>query len=144
MILRYMKTDQRAMTPRRSHANDAGFDLAPIEGFRLEPGATAKFDTGCAFEMEAGFVGLLVARSSAKMRGLDITRVIDADYRGPVIIGVTNIGHRAQTIEAGAYLAQMLILPVATPGLELVTELSDTARGANGFGSSDRKPGNGG
>lgn len=134
--LKYKKLRANAMTPRRAHVDDAGLDLAPTEHCNLEPGRTVKLGTGIALEIPTGHVGLLVSRSSTKSRGLDITSVIDAGYRGEVFISVTNTSDRWEEIEREAYLAQLLILPCATPGLELVTELSPSERADKGFGSS--------
>lgn len=134
--LKYKKLRANAMTPRRAHADDAGLDLAPTEHCNLEPGRTVKLGTGIALEIPTGHVGLLVSRSSTKSRGLDITSVIDAGYRGEVFISVTNTSEHWEEIEREAYLAQLLILPCLTLGLELVTALSDSDRSDKGFGSS--------
>jgi len=64
--------------------------------------------------------------------------VIDADYRGEIIVGLSNHGGSDYTIQPGERVAQMVILPVLAPTVVEVEELSDTARGAGGFGSTGR------
>jgi dUTP pyrophosphatase len=143
-VLKYRKLRANAMTPRRSHSSDAGLDLATCEYARLQPGRTVALETGCAFELPAGHVGIIAARSSTTLRGLAVAGVLDAGYRGGVRLLVTNQSQEWVELKEGEYIAQLLVLPCATPGLELVVELSPSDRGQKAFGSSDRKPGNGG
>jgi dUTP pyrophosphatase len=138
VILQYKKLRTNAQTPRRAHASDAGLDLAPTEHCNLEPSRTVKLGTGIAMAIPKGHVGLLVPRSSAKARGLDIVGIIDPQYRGELTLCVTNIGTQWQEIAREEFLAQLLIIPCVTPSLELCTELDETERGAGGFGSSDK------
>jgi dUTP pyrophosphatase len=84
-------------------------------------------------------VGLLFSRSSTGARGLDITSVIDASYRGELFIRVTNMAPHWQEIEREKYLAQLVIVPCVTPAIELVDDLEPSARDQGGFGSSDVK-----
>lgn len=134
--LPYKKLHPWALAPRRAHPTDAGLDLAPIESALLGAGETAKLATGIAMEIPPGFMGLLLSRSSAKARQLDITNVIDASYRGDVMISVTNIGNDTQHVEGLKYLAQLVVLPCALLEPRLVEELSRTPRGTAGFGST--------
>jgi dUTP pyrophosphatase len=144
MILKYKRTRINAVEPRRAHQDDAGLDLAPVEHCNLEPGRTVKLGTGIAVEIPTGHVGIIVPRSSAKLRGLEALGIIDSQYRGELSLAITNVGDSWQTIEREAYLVQMLIVPCVSPTLELAEELAPSVRGENGFGSSDRKGGNGG
>lgn len=136
MELRIKLLDERARLPRRAHPNDAGLDLAPLGGADLTPGETSKLRTGVAVEIPTGYFGMAVPRSSAKARGLDVLGIIDSDYRGEVHIVITNTGWREQIIRPGEFLAQLIIIPVATPCITIVNELSPTARADGGFGSS--------
>lgn len=140
MNLRYRKLRTNAQTPRRAHASDAGLDLAPTEHCNLEPGRTVKLGTGIAMAIPEGYVGLLVPRSSAKARGLDIVGIIDASYRGEVTLCVTNIGTQWQEIAREEFLGQLILVPCLTPSLELTEKwkLDETSRGTGGFGSSGR------
>lgn len=137
MKLLYRKLHPDAKTPRRAHASDAGLDLAPLSSEWIEPGDTLVMDTGIAVAIPLGYVGLLRARSSARMCSILIDGVIDSGYRGTIKLCVTNAGNISQRMVGGEYIAQLIIAPCALPQLELVTELDETERGEGGFGSSD-------
>lgn len=108
----------------------------------IEPGQTVFIPTGLAMELPAGYAGLVHARSGlASKRGLapaNKVGVIDSDYRGEVTVALHNHGDTAQQINPGERVAQLLIMPVLTPGFEAVEELTDTCRGAGGFGSTGK------
>ncbi len=133
-----------AMMPTYGTAFSAGADLyacidAPVT---IEPGQTISIPTGIAIEVPVGYAGLVYARSGmACKRGLapaNKVGVIDSDYRGEVLIMLHNHGEYPQTINSGDRVAQLVITPVFTPEFQLVEELSDTARGTGGFGSTGK------
>ena len=139
--LRIKILDDRATPPRRAHPTDAGLDLAPISSGdtrRVGPGETSIYRTGIAAEIPTGYFGLVVPRSSAKVRGLSISGVIDSSYRGDIRIVITNASWNTQTIRHGEHIAQLIIIPCETPAITIVNELSQTDRGTSGFGSSDK------
>jgi dUTP pyrophosphatase len=136
MELRIKQLDSRARLPRRAHYRDAGLDMAPVDGAVITPGQTVRMTTGIAAEVPYGHFGLLLPRSSAKEAGLDITGVIDSDYRGPIAISATNIGEGHVHVMGGQFIAQLIIIPCVTPHLTITDDLSETPRGASGFGSS--------
>lgn len=122
----------------------AGADLyacldAPVT---IGPGETKPIPTGIAMEVPVGCAGLVYARSSMGVkRGLapaNKVGVVDSDYRGELMVMLHNHGQKSQTIEHGERIAQLLITPVLTPGYTAVSELSDTKRGAGGFGSTGK------
>ncbi len=122
----------------------AGADLcaaidAPVS---VAPGETVFFPTGLAFELPAGYAGFVFARSgTASKRGLapaNKVGVIDADYRGEVTVALHNHGTAVQTVEPGERIAQFVVLPVPRCTFDEADELSDSARGAGGFGSTGR------
>lgn len=135
--LKIKRLRANAVTPRRAHEHDAGLDLAPTEFANIEPGRTCKLPTGWAVQIPAGHVGLIVPRSSAKLKGLDAVGVIDSGYVGEVHLAITNISSTWQTIEREAYLCQLLVIPCVTARVVEVDELEPSARGERGFGSSD-------
>lgn len=143
--VRYQKLDNRAVAPTYGSASAAGADLyalmdAPLT---LEAGQTALVHTGLAVEIPEGFVGLVCARSGlATKRGLapaNKVGVIDSDYRGEVMVALHNHGTEAQTIEHGERIAQLVLVPYLTAAYEQADSLTDTDRGAGGFGSTGTK-----
>lgn len=137
--------DPRAKLPAYGSAGAAGADLyaltdGPVE---IAPGGTALIHTGIALAVPQGYVGLVYARSGlACKRGLapaNKVGVIDADYRGEVMIFLHNHGTQPQTVEDGERVAQLVIAPYLTAQFQAAEALDDTARGAGGFGSTGRQ-----
>jgi dUTP pyrophosphatase len=128
-----------AKVPTRAHATDAGLDLTTIESQTLKPGEGKVFKTGLAVAIDPGFVGLVWDRSSMGKRGIKtLGGVIDAGYRGEIGVVLWNISHTDQEIKSGERIAQLLIQSIATPETVEVNSLTETSRGAGGFGSSGK------
>lgn len=133
-----------ARVPTYGSREAAGADLYACleEAVTILPGRTEKIPTGIALEVPRGCAGLVFARSSmGTKRGLapaNKVGVIDSDYRGEVLVMLHNHGDQPQTVEPGERVAQLLIVPVYTPGFLEVAELGDTDRGTGGFGSTGR------
>lgn len=129
-------------TPTRAHPGDAGLDLKAAENALLFPGDRQAVDTGVSVEIPDGYVGLVCARSgNAARRGVGIVNgvgVIDAGYRGPVNVLLINHGRDNVTVRRGDRIAQLLIVPIETPSVEIVGSLSDSERGTGGLGSTGR------
>ena len=139
--------------PHRAHLTDAGVDLASIgfideRGTRIEtkerigvrPGELVKVRTGIKTAIPAGYVGLLVVRSSLGVKhGLALANdvgIIDADYRGEIIVCLRNNTRERTGLQLGERVAQLVVIPVnLTPWVE-VEHLDDTDRGEGGFGST--------
>lgn len=144
MKVNVKRLDSRAKMPAFSSSAAAGADLfAILDTDRLiAPGETVLVHTGLAMEIPEGFVGLIYARSGlASKRGLapaNKVGVIDADYRGEIMVALHNHSLAAQTIANGERIAQMVISQVPVIEYDEVTELSDTIRGDGGFGSTGR------
>lgn len=144
-IVRFQKLDNRAVAPAYGSAAAAGADLYAVMDapLTLDPGETVLVHTGLAVEIPDGFVGLVCARSGlATKRGLapaNKVGVIDADYRGEIMVALHNHGAVPQTIDHGERVAQLLLMPYLTAVYEQADDLSDTARGAGGFGSTGMK-----
>ena len=133
-----------AIVPRYMTEDAAGMDLcaaidAPIT---IAPGKRAAIATGIAVAIPRGYEGQLRPRSGlAREHGVTLANspaTIDADYRGPLVVVLSNLGDAAVTIEARQRIAQMVIAPVMQAEVEEVEELSATARGEGGFGSTGR------
>lgn len=143
--VRFQKLDKRAVCPQYGSADAAGADLYAVLDAPLTIAAdeTALVHTGLAVEIPVGFVGLICARSGlATKRGLapaNKVGVIDADYRGEIMIALHNHSAMPQTIEHGERVAQLLLVPYLTAVYEETDHLSETDRGRGGFGSTGTK-----
>lgn len=139
--IKVQKLSNDAVIPEQAYNNDAGIDLVSVDNVEILPGECKKIHTGLAFELPANTFGAVFARSGlASKRGLrpaNCVGVCDADYRGEYLVALYNDSNQVQSINKGDKIAQLLILPVYTPNIEVVDKLSDTQRGEGGFGSSD-------
>ena len=138
------KLRENATIPTRGSEQAAGYDLyACIDAaVTIKPHTTEKIGTGLAFAVPDGYFGAIFARSglAAKqgLRPANCVGVADSDYRGEVCVGLCNVSDKPYVIEPDERVAQMVIAPVLTPEIVEVEELSDTNRGAGGFGSTGR------
>ena len=138
------KLKPNAIIPTYGSSGAAGADLYACleEMVRIEPGETTFIPTGIAMEIPAGYAGLAYARSGLACKQdlapANKVGVIDSDYRGEFMIALHNHGREVRIVEHGERIAQLVITPVFTPGFIEVTELSDTKRGACGFGSTGK------
>jgi dUTP pyrophosphatase len=144
-MLRVKLLEVGARAPVVAHpGEDLGYDLFVLEGVALSPRATVKVRTGIAVEARhpatGAPLGLLVRdRSSMAARGIATTAgVIDAGYRGEILVLMTNLGETAVELKAGEKIAQMIPVPVLTGDVETVENLEESARAEKGFGSSGR------
>lgn len=132
--------DERATLPVYATSGSACFDISCISGAVIRSGCAEIFDTGLAFEVPDGHVMLIFSRSGHGFKNgvrlCNAVGVIDSDYRGPLCVKLHNDGDYPARIEHGDRIAQALVMPVFTVGFNRVTELSDTARGTGGFGST--------
>ena len=136
------RLDPNAKLPTYGSESAAGADLyalldAPLT---VAAGETVLIRTGVALALPAGTVGLIFARSGlATKRGLapaNKVGVIDADYRGELMVALHNHGTAATTVEPYERIAQLAILPYVTASFLETADLDETARGAGGFGST--------
>ena len=144
-MLRVKLLEAGARAPVVAHpGEDLGYDLFALEGAVLAPRATVRVRTGIAVEARHPAtgepLGLLVRdRSSMAALGVATTAgVIDAGYRGEILILMTNLGEAAVELKAGEKIAQMIPVPVLTGVVTEVESLEDSARAEKGFGSSGR------
>ena len=143
MEVKIKKISDGATTPTRGSDRAAGYDLYARmgnESYIIPPRETAKIGTGIAVEIPDGYWGGIFARSGlATKQGLrpaNCVGVVDSDYRGEVIVALFNDSEEPRVIHNGERIAQLLFLPYLSVELKEVDELSDTKRGAGGFGSS--------
>lgn len=138
------KSFEEAKIPTRATEYAAGWDLYAcllgVGRISILPGSRLVVSTGICMEIPEGFEGQIRPRSglAAKEGVVASFGTIDSDYRG--VIGVNLFNHSYQTvnIEQGQRIAQIVFQPVLKVYLEEVKELSQTERGANGFGSTGR------
>ena len=135
MKLKFKKLHNEANLPTRGTAWAGGLDLYCCGSYELN-GSYTLIPTGVAVEIPEGYVGLLITRSSTALSGIDVsTTVIDADYRGQLFITA-----RAKSVSGkvthGQRIAQLVILPLPMFEPEWAEELSKTARGSGGYGST--------
>ena len=125
-------------TPKYANATDAGLDLHAAEALVIEPGHRALIGTGLKMEWPDGYAGLIWDRSgiSTKYGISTLAGVIDSGYRGEIKVALINLGHEPFTVEKDMRIAQMLFQRVDQAEIELVDELSETARGEGSFGST--------
>ena len=133
-------THPHAELPTRAHPTDAGLDLAASETTHIAPGVVTLVPTGIAVAIPEGHVGLLIARSSlAVKKAMTLANgigVIDAGFRDEIKVPVIPLDGCHNLIQAGQKIAQLIILPIALPTVEVVSELPDSERGHGGFGST--------
>ena len=145
MKVRIKKLNERAVIPTYGSVGSAGGDLYSAEenDITVAPGQTAFIGTGLAVEIPQGLVGLVYARSGlACKKGLapaNKVGVIDSDYRGEIKVALYNHGKEPQTVAKSERIAQLVIAPFVVAEYEETDDLSDTARGEGGFGSTGRK-----
>ena len=138
------KLREGAILPTFGSPEAAGADLYACleQDVTIAPGETAFIPTGLAMELPRGYAGLIYARSGlACKRGLapaNKVGVVDSDYRGEFVVALHNHGAQAQTISTGERIAQLVVTPVLIPEYIEVESLSETQRGAGGFGSTGR------
>lgn len=143
-MLKIMKLRDGAVMPERKTSGSAGYDLCACVAapFTLEPGDFVVLPTGLAAEIPEGYAGMIFTRSGLGVKhGVHVSNgvgVIDSDYRGEIHVGLRNLGKIPYTISVGERIAQLIVMPVFTPEIEEIFELTETGRGSGGFGSTGR------
>lgn len=138
------KLNENAVIPTYGSQFSAGADLYACndEPIVIKPHQTVLVKTGIALEIPEGYAGLIYARSGiASKRGLapaNKVGVVDSDYRGEVMVVLHNHSSIAQEIEPNERIAQLVVTPFLKVDFCETDELSDTVRGAGGFGSTGK------
>lgn len=145
-VLKIKKLRDDAKIPFRATDGSAGMDLYACinEAVEIMPHEIRVIPTGIAIELEsADYVAYIYARSGLAIKNgiapANCVGVIDSDYRGEICVGLLNQTEKAFTVNPEERIAQMVISPVILPTIEVVDELSNTQRGAGGFGSTGKK-----
>jgi dUTP pyrophosphatase len=130
-----------AVVPVRAHPGDAGLDLVAVGAHELPPGGRGAVPTGLAVAIPGGHAGLVVPRSGlARRHGVTVANapgLIDAGYRGELIVLLVNLGAEVHRIAPGDRVAQLVVVPVSLAAAREVDELpASDGRGEKGFGST--------
>ena len=143
--MKIKKLNERAIIPTYGTEFAAGADLYSCEEneIKIAAGETRIIHTGIAMEIPQGYVGLIYARSGlSTKRGLapaNKVGVIDADYRGEIMVALYNQSGAEQTVGIGERVAQIVFTRYDMAEFEVVDELDSTERGEGGFGSTGSK-----
>ena len=141
LIQRLDAMDERDL-PSYATSGSAGLDLRSSESLVLKSGSRALVGTGLAIALPESFEAQVRPRSGLAVKHgvtvLNAPGTIDADYRGEIKVPLINHGVEDFTIMRGDRIAQMVVAPVVQVSLKLVPTLDETARGADGFGSSGK------
>lgn len=138
--IKFKRLDERAIPPTLANDGDAGFDIRALERCVLAPGSVTMIHTGLAVEIPYGYE--LQVRSKSGLTFKEHISVaqgvgtIDSGYRGEVCVLVKNGDNFTKVINAGSFVAQLVPNEVPQITLVEVDELSDSQRGAKGFGST--------
>jgi len=131
--------------PRYETEHAAGMDLraAIAEPLVLQPLERALVPTGLRLALPDGYEAQVRPRSGLAIKqGITVANApgtIDADYRGPLCVGLVNLSQTPYTIHRGDRIAQLILAPVSRAELVVVAALNDTERGAGGFGHTGRR-----
>lgn len=143
-VLKIERLAHNRFVPEYKTEGAAGMDLcAAIEKpITLKPLERALVPTGLKIELEHGYEAQIRPRSGLSIKHgitlINCVGTIDEDYRGEVCIPVVNLSNETYTIEPDERVAQMIIARVEQAEIEVTTELSETVRGAGGFGSTGK------
>jgi dUTP pyrophosphatase len=141
LVIKAKKLHPDAKIPAYAHPGDAGMDIYSLESVVIKKGDRKRLRTGISMELPEGFVALVWDKSGlATTHGLkNLGGVIDASYRGEYFVTLINLGQEDYTVEKGDKIAQVLIQKIERAEIQEVEELTDSKRGAGGFGSTGKK-----
>ena len=134
-----------AQLPKYQSVSAAAADLyaALKTPMTIEPGAIVRIPTGIAIDCGRDDLAIvLCARSGLAAKGITLANgigLVDADYRGEILVLTANISDQPYTVAPGERIAQMMFVPVCRASFETTDTLTETARGAGGFGSTGTK-----
>jgi len=140
LTLKIIRLDKELPMPKFAQPGDAAFDLFAAQPTTLAPGERAQIKTGLKMEIPEGYVGFIWDKSGLSHKGglKTLGGVVDASYRGEVMVGMINLSSEAYTFEKGHKVAQMVIQKREDVSIVEVDSLSETSRGEGGFGSTGK------
>jgi len=140
MIIKIKRLRDQAKLPSYAHPSDAGLDLYAPESFTLQPSERRAVPLGIAIELPDGYAAFIKDKSGlARHSGIhNLAGVCDAGYRGEYTVVLINLGQIPVAIAAGEKISQLVIFPKPPIEVVEVDELSPSARGQSGFGSTGK------
>lgn len=128
-----------AKIPTQGSEHSAGFDLYSVEDYELQPGETHALPTGLSMEIPEGKACFFWDRSGLGFKGMHrFAGLVDSDYRGEFKVILFNSTKLPFKINKGDRIAQGVIQDYYKPEFEETNDLSETQRGAGGFGSTGK------
>lgn len=140
MQVNIKRLSENAVIPTYGKPGDAGMDLTCISEEWAEDNSMVTYDTGIAMEIPEGYVGLIFPRSSVSKTSLILSNsvgVIDSGYRGSIMFKF-RYPEEGMVYEIGERIGQIIIVPYPQITFNEVQELSETARGEGGYGSTGK------
>lgn len=140
MQIKIKKLHPEAKLPTYAHLGDAGMDIYAFEEVTVEAGKRALLKTGIAMAIPVGYVGLLWDKSGlSNKHGLTIVGgVIDAGYRGEILVGLLNTSDQDYVFKAGDKITQLLVQSIVHATIVESGNLDETTRGDGAFGSTGK------
>jgi dUTP pyrophosphatase len=136
----FKRLNPDAQLPAYANAGDSGMDLVSVDNAFLMPGEHVMVKTGLSVELPGGHEGQVRPRSGLAVKyGITVLNApgtVDCGYRGEIGVVLVNHGSNPFQVSKGMRVAQLVIVPVQQFNVRFVSGLSDTERGAGGFGSS--------
>ena len=136
-----IKLNDGAICPTRSFDRDAGLDLYARNSATIYPKKSVVFDTGVCVELPRGTFGMVANRSGMNIKHSIVcggVGIVDEPYRGSIIVKLYNLGFEPYRVNDGDRIAQLIVIPYVPVDLEEVDELTESDRGAAGFGSTGK------
>eukprot|EP00960_Hanusia_phi_P054997 762836-Hanusia_phi.AAC.2 len=135
-----IKLHDGAIPPKRSTTGSACYDVYSIEDKTIPSSEQMLIETGVSVEFPNDYMLQLLSRSGLSFKyGLQVgAGVIDSDYRDTIKVLLYNHGKHEYTVKKGDRIAQMALVQISTPDIEIVETLAESERGKSGFGSSGK------
>ena len=140
MTLNVKRITTTSILPTRATQGSVGYDLYADEGAVVRAGGRGVISTGISVEVPQGTYGRIAPRSGLAVKnGIQVgAGVVDQDYTGELKVVLFNHGDSKFKIQKGFRIAQLVLERCETPEVREIQEVADTARGAGGFGSTDK------
>jgi len=139
-FLEQFKGEEHLLTPAKATPGSAGFDLKAAEDVVIPPGCQAKVRSGFCIEVEEGFEVQVRPRSGLAIKNrvtlINAPGTVDSDYRGEMCAAMVNFGAEAFIVRKYDRVAQLVVAKLPDVAFEVVDALTETGRGAGGFGST--------